>query len=289
VAQVTKTGYCWVFDRVTGKPVWPIEERAVPSSTVPGERLSRTQPVPTKPAPFERQGSTEENLVDFTPELREEAKKILSQYDHGPIFTPPTEKGTINLPGWAGGANWWGAAFDPQTGMFYIPSITAPIVVKLVKPDPARSNFNYVRGGGGAGGSVEGPRGLALFKPPYGRITAINLNTGEHAWMIPHGDGPREQVSAVVGKDVGPLGAGGGGPLLTKTLLFVGQGAAGRGGRAGGGANLLRAFDKATGKVVAEITLPGQPSGTPMTYMAGGKQHIIVATNDARLVALALP
>jgi quinoprotein glucose dehydrogenase len=290
VAQIGKTGFCFVFDRATGKPVWPIQERPVTQSTVPGEKSSPTQPFPTKPAPFERQGSTEDNLIDFTPELREEALKILNQYDHGPIFTPPTEKGTINLPGWGGGGNWWGAAFDPDSGIFYIPSISAPIVVKLVKPDAARSNFDYVRGGGaGLGSGVDGPRGLPRFKPPYGRITAINLNTGEHAWQIPLGDGAREQISKVVGKDVGPVGAGGGGPLLTRTLLFVGQGAAGRGGSQGGGANLLRAMDKATGKVIAEIELPGRPSGTPMTYMAGGKQYIVIATTDARLVALTLP
>src|SRR5262245_55698278 len=295
VAQITKTGFCWVFDRLNGKPVWPIEYRQVPQSTVARERTSPTQPFPTKPAPFERQGATSDNLIDFTPELREEAKKILEQYDHGPIFTPPTERGTINLPGWAGGGNWWGAAFDPQTGTLYIPSITAPIIVKLVKPDPARSNFNYIRGGASIGGNANGPRGLPLFKPPYGRITAINLNTGDHAWMIAHGDGDRKRINEVIremsGKDVdvGPVGAGGGGPLLTKTLLFVGQGAGGRGGRAGGGESTLRAFDKATGKVIAEIPLPAQPSGTPMTYMAGGKQFIVLATMDGRLVALSLP
>ena len=289
VAQITKTGFTFVFDRKTGKPIWPIEERKVPQSTVAGERSSPTQPFPTKPAPYERQGATEDNLIDFTPELRAEAKTILEQYEHGPIFTPPTEKGTINLPGWAGGGNWWGAAFDPQTGLFYIPSITSPIVVKLVKPDAARSNFNYVRGGGGLGASPAGPRGLPLFKPPYGRITAINLNTGEHAWMIPHGDGARKQVSEIVGKDVGPLGAGGGGPLLTKTLLFVGQGAGGRGGRAGGGASTLRAFDKATGKVIAEIALPSVPTGTPITYMMNGKQYIVIGMVEGRLVALSLP
>lgn len=289
VAQITKTGFTWVFDRTTGKPVWPIEERPVPQSSVPGERTSPTQPFPTKPVPYERQGSTEDNLIDFTPELRAEAKAILEQFDHGPIFTPPTEKGTINLPGWAGGANWWGAAFDPDTGLFYIPSITSPIVVKLNQPDEARSNFKYVRSGSGFGGGVEGPRGLPLFKPPYGRITAINLNTGDHAWMIPHGDGPRQKVNEIVGKDVGPLGSGGGGPLLTKTLLFIGQGAGGRGGRAGGGANLLRAYDKATGKVVAEIPLPAAPSSTPMTYMSGGKQYIVLGTQEGRLVAFSLP
>ncbi|MCI0485983.1 MAG: pyrroloquinoline quinone-dependent dehydrogenase [Blastocatellia bacterium] len=289
VAQITKTGFTFVFDRKTGKPVWPIEERAVPQSTIAGERTSPTQPFPTRPAPFERQGATEENLIDFSPELREEAKKILEKYEHGPMFTPPSEKGTINLPGWGGGGNWWGAAFDPETGLFYIPSISFPIVVKLIKPDAARSNFNYIRGGGGLGATAEGPRGLPLFKPPYGRITAINLNTGEHAWMIPHGDGARKRVSEIVGKDVGSLGSGGGGPLLTKTLLFIGQGAGGRGARAGGGANVLRAFDKATGKVIAEIELPAIPTGTPMTYMMGGRQYIVLATGDGRMVALALP
>jgi quinoprotein glucose dehydrogenase len=263
----------------------------VPQSTVAGELTSQTQPFPTKPAPFERQGATEDNLIDFTPELRAEALKILNQFDHGPLFTPPTERGAVNLPGWGGGANWWGTAFDPQTGIMYIPSFTAPIVVKLVKPDPNRSNFNYVRSGAGLGAWLEGPRGLPLFKPPYGRITAINLNTGDHVWQIPHGDGIRQKVNEMLGngKDVGPLGAGGGGPLLTRTLLFVGQGAAGRGGSLGGGGNVFRAFDKATGRVIAEIPLPARPDGTPITYMVNGKQYIVVSTSDGRMVALSLP
>jgi quinoprotein glucose dehydrogenase len=290
VAQLTKHGFCWVFDRTNGKPVWPIEERPVQQSTVAGERTSPTQPFPTKPAPYELQGSTEENLINFTPELKEEARKILAQFDHGPLFTPPTEKGTINLPGWGGGANWWGGSFDPETNTLFIPSIMSPIVVKLVKPDPARSNFNYVRGGGGLGGGADGPKGLPLFKPPYGRITAINLNTGEHKWMVPNGDGPRQKINELIGGgvDVGPVGAGGSGPLATKTLLFVGQGASGRGGAGKDGQHVLRAFDKATGKVVAEIVLPAIPSGTPMTYMVNGKQLIVVATSDAKLVALGL-
>ncbi len=289
VAQITKTGFTFVFDRTNGKPVWPIEERPVPQSTVPGERSSPTQPFPTKPAPYETQGATEENLIDFTPELRAEAKAILDEYDHGPLFTPPTEKGTLNLPGWAGGANWWGASFDPDTSMLYVPSFSMPISVKLTRPDSARSNLNFIRGGGGFGAPVVGPRGLPLFKPPYGRITAIDLNTGDHAWMIPHGDGPRQKISEIAGKDVGPLGSGGGGPLLTKTLLFVGQGAGGRGARAGGGASVLRAFDKATGKVVAELALPAAPSSTPVTYVADGKQYIVLGTSDRKFVAFSLP
>ena len=289
VAQITKTGFCFVFDRVTGKPVWPIEERPVAQTSVPGERSSPTQPFPTKPAPYEWQGSTEDNLINFTPELHAEAVKILERFDHGPLFTPPTEKGTINLPGWGGGGNWWGAAFDPETGWFYIPSITSPIVVQLNKPDAARSNFSYIRNFNAS--SAMGPRGLPLFKPPYGRITAIDLNRGEHVWQVPNGDGPRQKVNEIIGngKDVGPLGAGGGGPLLTKTLLFVGQGAGGRGGGGGGAGDVLRAFDKKSGKVIAEVQLPASPHGTPMTYLAGGKQYVVIATVDNRLVALALP
>lgn len=290
VAQITKTGFTFVFDRVTGKPVWPIEERPVPPSTVPGEKLSPTQPYPTKPAPYERQGSTEDNLIDFTPELREEALKILNAYDHGPLFTPPTERGTVNLPGWGGGGNWWGAAFDPDTGQFYVPSMTNPIVVQLVPPQPERSNFRYIRGGGSFGGWLEGPRGLPLFKPPYGRITAINLHTGDHTWMVPIGDGPRKKISELAGRDVGPLGSGGGGPLLTKTLLFVGQGSGNRGSRAERkSGHVLRAYNKATGEVIAEAALPEAPSGTPMTYLAGGRQYVAVATSKGTLVALALP
>jgi quinoprotein glucose dehydrogenase len=288
VAQITKTGFTFVFDRVTGKPVWPIEERPVPQTDVPGEVSSPTQPFPTRPAPYELQGATEENLIDFTPELHAAGKKILDKYRHGPLFTPPSLKGTINMPGWAGGGNWWGAAFDPDTSLLYIPSVSMPILVKLNEPDAARSDFRYVRGGGGFGGGVDGPKGLPLFKPPYGRITAINLNTGEHAWMVPHGDGPRKAISKVVGHDVGPLGSFGGGPLLTKTLLFVGQGGGGRGVRAASG-GVLKAYDKANGHVIADVNLPGAPSGTPMTYLAGGKQFIVVATNDGRLVALGLP
>ena len=291
VAQITKTGFCFVFDRTNGKPVWPIEERPVPQSSVAGEQTSPTQPVPTKPAPYELQGATEDNLIDFTPELRKEGLDILNRFEHGPIFTPPTEKGTINLPGWGGGGNWWGAAFDPESGVLFVPSTMSPIAVKLAKPDPNRSNFQYARTYEGTGLSIMGPRGLPLFKPPYGRITAIDLNKGEHVWQVPHGDGPRQKVNEIIGngKDVGPLGAGGGGPLLTRTLLFVGQGSGGRGGAGGGASNFLRAFDKATGKVIAEINLASTPHGTPMTYMSGGKQYIVVATVDGRLVALSLP
>ena len=188
VAQVTKQGFTFVFDRATGEPVWPIEERAVPQSDVPGERVSPTQPVATWPPPFERQGVSIDDLIDFTPELRAEAVEILNGYQYGPMFTPPSvlnedpggTRGTIQLPGWVGGADWNGAAFDPETHVLYVPSITAPVVVALVEPDPEESDFRYIRGNPRA---VTGPRGLPLIKPPWGRITAIDLDTGEHLWI----------------------------------------------------------------------------------------------------------
>ena len=213
VVQVTKQGFTYVFDRVTGEPVWPIVELPVPPSLVPGERASPTQPFPTWPLPFERQGITANDLIDFTPELRAEAIEILGGYVFGPIFTPPSVRsedpddtqGTIQLPGWVGGADWNGAAIDPETQILYVPSVTAPIVVSLVAPNPDASDFNYVRG---APRSVQGPRGLPLVKPPWGRITAIDLNSGEHLWMVPNGEGPRDH-EALQGLDLPRLGAPG--------------------------------------------------------------------------------
>src|SRR5207253_5368185 len=177
VAQVTKQGFTYVFARVTGEPVWPIVERPVPQSDVPGERTSSTQPFPTKPAAFDRQGVTIDDLIDFTPELRAEAIAIVKQYVYGPVFTPPSvvgegpnaTKGTIQLPGSVGGADWTGAAFDPESGLMYVPSITTPFVADLLPGDPAKTNLRFTRG---TREWVGGPRGLPLFKPPYGRITA---------------------------------------------------------------------------------------------------------------------
>jgi quinoprotein glucose dehydrogenase len=285
VAQVTKQGFVYVFDRVTGEPVWPIEERPVPQSTVPGERVSPTQPFPTKPPAFERQGVTIDDLIDFTPELRAEAEEIVSRFDYGPIFTPPSERGTVNLPGWGGGANWQGAAFDPETGYLYVPSRTGPMVVQVVEADPERSDFQYMRGGER---SAAGPQGLPLFKPPYARVTAYDLNTGERVWMVPHGNGIRQQLIDLGIPDPGPVGGGAfTGPLLTPNLLFLGH----SGRRATGEPPVLRAFDKRNGTVVNETELPVTPSGTPMTYMAEGRQFIVMAYGsgeEAGLIALAL-
>ena len=282
VAQISKQGFTYVFDRITGEPVWPIEERAVPPSSVPGEVASPTQPFPTKPAPFEPQGISDATLIDYTPALRQEALQIIEEFDYGPLFTPPTLRGTIQFPGWGGGAEWHGAAFDPDTGMYYVPSASVPIVVQLRKARRQRESLGYVRGGAM---SVGGPQGLPLTKPPYSRVTAIDLNSGEHEWVIPHGEGPRKQIIEMGILDPGPVGSvSRTGPVLTKTLLFLAQSDEGR--------NLLRAFDKATGAVVHEVSLPLPPAGTPMTYMVNSKQFISIAVGggqDSRLVSLSLP
>ena len=282
VAQISKQGFTYVFDRITGEPVWPIEERAVPQSTVPGEELSATQPYPTKPAPFEPQGISDETLIDFTPQLREEALQNIERFDYGPLFTPPSLRGAIQFPGWGGGGEWHGAAFDPESGMYYVPSASGPIVVQLTEADPSESNLIYRRGGAR---SVSGPQGLPLTKPPYGRITAINMNTGEHEWVIPHGQGIREEIISKGIIDPGPVGSTHRvGPVLTESLLFFAQ--------VDGDRNLLRAFDKETGLVIYEHELPMAPQGTPMTYMIDGRQYIAIAIGgrqDARLIALSLP
>lgn len=282
VAQISKQGFTYVFDRVTGDPVWPIIETPVPQSNVPGEKLSLTQPIPTKPPAFELQGLSDDTLVNFTPELRREAEQLIEQFDSGPLFTPPSLRGTINIPGWGGGGWWTGAAFDPDSGLFYIPSATIPIVVQLQEADPEKSNLRFVRGGAM---NVGGPQGLPLTKPPYGRIVATNLNSGEQEWMIPHGEGIRQKIIDMGILDPGPVGGPSRtGPLLTKTLLFVAQ--------VDNGRNLLRAFDKATGAVVHEIELPLPPQGSPMTYAVKGQQYLSIAIGggpDSRLFTLSLP
>tara|TARA_B110000285_G_scaffold832_1_gene926 strand:- start:8438 stop:10336 length:1899 start_codon:yes stop_codon:yes gene_type:complete len=282
VAQISKQGFTYVFDRVTGDPVWPIIETPVPQSNVPGEKLSLTQPIPTKPPAFELQGLSDDTLVNFTPELRREAEQLIEQFDSGPLFTPPSLRGTINIPGWGGGGWWTGAAFDPDSGLFYIPSATIPIVVQLQEADPEKSNLRFVRGGAM---NVGGPQGLPLTQPPYGRIVATNLNSGEQEWMIPHGEGIRQKIIDMGILDPGPVGGPSRtGPLLTKTLLFVAQ--------VDNGRNLLRAFDKATGAVVHEIELPLPPQGSPMTYAVKGQQYLSIAIGggpDSRLFTLSLP
>jgi quinoprotein glucose dehydrogenase len=308
VVQLTKQAFAFVFDRVTGEPVWPIEERAVPTSATPGERTSPTQPFPTKPAPFDRQGVTTDDLIDFTPALRAEALQLVKQYKLGPLFTPPTIaengiKGTVQLPGSVGGADWQSGAFDPETGILYVQSITAPFVADLVKGDPRATDLNYVPG---LRAYPPGPQGLPLLKPPYGRITAIDLNKGDILWVTANGDGPRNHP-LLKGLNLPPLGnPGRSSPLVTKTLLFLGEGdqvMAFAGSRLppemplaispGAGGKKFRAFDKATGAVLWETELPEGVTGVPMTYLYQGKQYIVVpvgsADRDPEFVALSLP
>ena len=293
VAQVTKQGWAYVFDRKTGEPVWPFEERAVPASDVPGEKAATTQRFPTWPPPFELQGITEDDLIDFTPELRAEAVKLASKFRMGAIFTPPSlaedpedgTQGTFVLPGGNGGANIpGGAAVDPDTGILYVASVKGHSVIRLVH-DPKKSNMRYISLGPGG---IQGPQGLPLLKPPYGRIVAIDLNTGEHLWNVPNGDTPASVKNhpALAGVDIPQTGKDAhAGIFVTKTLVFAGEGR--------GGDPWLNVYDKKTGEVVAKIELPAPTNHPPMTYMHNGKQYIVlpVATADhpAELVALALP
>ena len=303
VAQVTKQGFVYVFDRVTGRPVWPIEDRAVPQSTVAGEKTAATQPFPTRPAPFERQGVRPEDVIDFTPELRRQALDILERHDWGPLYTPPTERGTIFMPGQAGGASWSGAAVDPATGWLYVTSRTVPIVTKLNRPHPLVPLADrYV----GQTQFLPGPQGLPLFKPPFGRVVAIDLNTGDHAWTVPLGEGPRKHPS-VAHLDLPRLGSPRRGfPLVTKTLLFAAQ----QGLQVGGQRRAhdrpwaqiftfatleptLEVFDKQTGALRAQVELPANAHGALMTYMTRGRQYIVIPVGGAgipaELVALSLP
>ncbi|PCJ26877.1 MAG: pyrroloquinoline quinone-dependent dehydrogenase [SAR86 cluster bacterium] len=310
ITQITKQAFAFVFNRETGEPIWDIEEREVPQSTTPGEVTSLTQPFPTKPAPFDRQGTTVDNLIDFTPELRAEALDIVSNFVTGPLFTPPSiasddpngTQGTIQLPGSQGGGDVQGAAFDPETGYLYIPSITSPFVADIVPGDPEVTNLAFVKGGRRW---IAGPRGLPLFKPPYGRITAINMNTGEHVWMVPNGDGPIDHPD-LVDLNLGKLGVPGRpSPLLTSSLLFVGEGLTNQrpGGRipfdmpvsiaTNSGGPMFRAYDKESGDIVWETELEAGTSGAPISYLHDGNQYILVTIGDRvhspELIAFKLP
>jgi quinoprotein glucose dehydrogenase len=290
VAQITKQGFVFVFDRNTGEPLWPIEERAVPKSDVPGEETYPTQPMPTLPKPFDRQGVTPDDLVDFTPELKAKALAVAKPYRFGPLYAPPSldkaadgTRGVLRLPGALGGANWESGAYDPATGMLYVASMTQ-LEVMAVTDAPPGSPVPYF---------AAYPRrlevdGIPLAKPPWGRITAIDLTTGQHAWMMANADTPEaiRNHPALKGIDLPRTGiATRAGLLATPTLLFAGEGA--------GGSPVLRAHDKATGKILAEIRLPGSQTGLPMSYVWNGKQYVVMSVSDgttaAEIVALALP
>ena len=272
VAQVSKQGFVYVFDRVTGEPVWPIEELPVATDTdLEGEIMSPTQPFPTKPAAFEYQGTSIDDLVDFTPEIRQMAVDAVEGFRLGPLYTPQTLGGTIMRPPVGGGASWSGAAVDPETGFLYVPSTNGHSTIQLTEPEPhEQSTLRYIRRSVSAGPVM--PRGLPLWKPPYTRMTAIDLNTGEHAWMIPTGNGDRIRNHPMLRDiDLPPLGgdASRSGPLLTKTLLIYALTAGGT----DGGPRLV-AYDKASGAEIASLDLPGGALGAPMTYLLDGVQHI---------------
>jgi quinoprotein glucose dehydrogenase len=296
LAQVSKQGFTYVFDRETGEPVWPIEERPVETDTnLDGEVLSATQPFPTKPPPFEYQGSSIDDLVDFTPEIRAMAVEAVRGFRLGPLFTPPMNtveggvQGTIQRPAIDGGANLQGSGVDPETGVLYVPSNNSFSVLKYFTPDPATGgNLRFTQGAFGSGRQPTMPQGLPLFKPPYSRMTAIDLNAGDTAWMQPNGNGDRyRRHPRLRALNLPPLGGDGrGGPVITKTLLISPLTAGG----SDGGPRLI-ARDKATGEVVGSLDLPAGALGTPMTYQYEGTQYVALTIGGEmpELIALALP
>jgi quinoprotein glucose dehydrogenase len=285
VAQPTKQGFLYVFDRQTGKPVWPIEERPVEQSKVPGEKTSPTQPFPTKPPAFERQGIQEDDLIDFTPEIKAEALKAAAQLKLGPLFTPPIVRGEggkqamIYVPN---GANWPGGSYDPDTGILYVFSNTLTRAISLIN-DAKRSDMDFINGAGGGdtGGGLT-VQGLSIVKPPWGRITAIDLNKGTIVWQVAHGETLDTVTNHPLLKGVtiprtgriGPIGT-----LTTKTLVISGE--SGFTTTPNGRGAMLRAYDKATGEDVADLFMPAPQTGSPMTYLLDGKQYLIVSISGA--------
>jgi quinoprotein glucose dehydrogenase len=318
VAQPTKQSILYVFDRATGQPVWPIEERPVPQSDVPGEKTSPTQPFPAKPPAYGRTGTSVDELIDFTPELRAEAIKIASRYKMGPLFTPPVVSkiegplATLVAGCCQGGTGWPGGSYDPQTHLLYTFTWANVSPLGLLPADLQRSDMNYTQGvaraaapdapGGNraaAGGEGGGPgltvQGLPLFKPPYGSIVAINMDKGEIAWKAAHGETPDNirNNPALKGLTIPRTGRGGlVGILTTAALVIAGE----RGtytDEQGRNAARLRAYDKATGKEVGAVFMPTGQTGSPMTYMLNGKQYIVIAIGGGgfpgELVAYRLP
>ncbi len=303
VAQVTKQAFTYVFNRETGEPLWPIEERPVPQSMIPGEQLSATQPFPTKPAPYDRQGLVEDDLIDFTPELRQQALDILAEWEVGPLFTPPLhrdndigKRGALWCPGDVGGVNISGpAAGDPETGILYVTSLSGCTTRQLVPGEEADLRYMTDNGttttgttvaqyavGTGAGGP-RGPEGLPLFKPPYSRITAIDLNTGEHLWMIPVGETPDriKNNPALAGIDVGNTGTGAHAPMtVTKNMLIYAS-------QSSDGTPALFAVDKMTGEQLGKVAVSGNSRYGMMTYVHKGEQYIVLQTG-ATLTAVSL-
>ena len=303
VAQPTKQAFLYVFDRVTGRPIWPIEERPVEQSKVPGEKTSPTQPFPTKPPAYDAQGFSIDDLIDFTPELKGKAKELVSRYKLGPVFTPAVVStpggpyGTLAMATAGGGTNWPGGSYDPDTHIAYLPSQREIWSIGVVPGDPKQTDIAYVSGSVsrnhdditefGIGFTVQG---LPVEKPPYASITAIDLNKGEILWQIAHGETPNSirNNPALQGMTIPRTGrAGIFGVLVTKTIVVAGERSV-----PGQSDAMLRAYDKATGKEVGAVAMPAGQTGTPMTYMLNGKQYIVVAVGGpnfpSELVAFTL-
>ncbi len=307
LAQPTKQSLLYVFDRATGQPIWPIEEKPAPKGDVPGEWYAPTQPMPTKPPAYGRNGSSVDDLIDFTPELRQQALQLVSKYKLGPIFTPPVVSqpggplGTLVIGCCQGGTNWAGGSFDPATHLLYVYGKTEVGALGLLPPEPNRSDMKFVRGsaafdpqqGGGRGGL--NVQGLPLIKPPYGAITAINMDKGEIVWQIAHGETPDNVRNhpALKGLNIPRTGrAGNLGMVTTSTLVIAGEAGFITNEKGDRGA-WLRAYDKATGKDAGSVWMPAGQTGSPMTYMLNGKQYIVLAVGGAgfpaELLAYRLP
>ncbi len=293
VIETTKQGWAYVFNRETGEPVWPIEERPVAQSDLPNERTWPTQPHVTRPAAFELQGITDDDLIDFTPELRALALELAHQYRMGPLFTPPSladaadgTKGTFVVPGANGGANIpGGSSVDPETGVLYVATERGHSVISLVPGPQRESTAEFVSTGPGG---IRGPMALELLKPPYGSIVAIDLSTGDHLWRIPNGDTPASLTNhpALRGVELPTTGKRSHADILTtRSLLFYGEGRRGD--------PWLHAVDKRSGEEIARIALPATTNTALMTYMFHGTQYIVTAVAgpgvEAELVALRLP
>tara|TARA_B100001765_G_scaffold71490_1_gene43384 strand:+ start:820 stop:2826 length:2007 start_codon:yes stop_codon:yes gene_type:complete len=301
VMQANKNGFVYVFDRTNGEPVWPIIETPVPQSIVEGEATSATQPIPTKPPAFDRQGIALDDLIDFTPALRNQALELVDKFTLGPLYTPPSpwieggNQGTLTLPNTWGAGNWNTGAFDPETGMYFAVSYTKTDNLGIAPTTSDSATMTHTI----AQGSPNAPaiQGIPLVKPPYGRVTALNMNTGELEWSVANGDGPRDHP-LLRDLDLPPLGIPNRpAPLVTKSFLFVGEGSDAVIGTVPGGSGaydgpatgydeswrwgtLFRAYDKSSGNTVFEIDLSAGTTGAPMTYMHEGKQYIVVAVSS---------
>ena len=304
VAQPSKQAWLYVFDRITGEPIWPIEERPIETSDVPGELLSATQPYPTKPPAYDRQGVSLDDLVDFTPEIRRRAEEIAARHRIGPIFTPITVSepdgviGTLMLPSAGGGTNWPGGSIDPETGIAYLYSFTNVTVLGLIN-DPERSDMNFIRGRARGIPAIDAALnidGIPLIKPPWGRITAIDLKQGEILWQVPHGETPDniKNHPLLQGIDIPRTGRiGRVGTLITKSLVIAAESGGTITLPSGEEGAYLRAYDKVTGADAGQVVVPAAASGSPMTYMHDGQQYIVFAISGGgfagELIAYRLP